>query len=333
MQRLPLVWVVLVCSLTACRSPSKPAPSANDTGTLQVSFVPAPANPTPAEREAWLKAALEEHAAQHAKDKTRFDVTRAKAESGDPEAQCELARLFEEGRGVAADNAQAVHWLERSADQGWPEAQWKLGDRLRWGRGVAADPAAALRLYHKADARGYAPAAWAIGECHHEGVGTRKDPTEALRWYRRAAELGDPNCQRFLADILASGAEGIDKNVSEAAQWLRRAAMQGDSFAQAEFGRRCAEGDGVTRDLVEAHMWFGLAAARKLHDLFWKSSGIEPPSVSLARIETQMTAQQIVEAKRRAGEFRAKPERSAPGVSTGTNPSGCFAACRDRFVG
>ena len=47
-----------------------------------------------------------------------------------------------------------------------------------------------------------------------------------------------------------------------AAWWYRRSADQGHASAQFNLGVRCAHGDGVPKDLVEAYWWVHLAAVR-----------------------------------------------------------------------
>jgi TPR repeat protein len=52
---------------------------------------------------------------------------RSAAERGDPEAQYNLASLYEKGLGVACDLGEALHWYELSAAGGIVEAQASLG--------------------------------------------------------------------------------------------------------------------------------------------------------------------------------------------------------------
>jgi TPR repeat protein len=52
---------------------------------------------------------------------------------GDPNAQYNLARLYLEGTGVAADARQAARWLNLSAEKGHPQAQALLGHLLVTG--------------------------------------------------------------------------------------------------------------------------------------------------------------------------------------------------------
>jgi len=48
------------------------------------------------------------------------------AQAGDPDAQYNLAYLYENGLGVAKDEAKALDLYQQAADQGHPEAQNSL---------------------------------------------------------------------------------------------------------------------------------------------------------------------------------------------------------------
>ncbi|MGA9442588.1 MAG: tetratricopeptide repeat protein, partial [Methyloceanibacter sp.] len=65
--------------------------------------------------------------------------TRPYAEQGDPEAQFMLGRMYQEGRGVIQDHAEAVKWYRLSADKGQPFAQNNLGVMYKNGWGVKQD--------------------------------------------------------------------------------------------------------------------------------------------------------------------------------------------------
>jgi len=49
--------------------------------------------------------------------------------------------------------------------------------------------------------------------------------------------------------------------IMEALKWLPKAADQGDAEAQRLFGIMYYEGQGVSKNLIEAKNWFGMAAA------------------------------------------------------------------------
>lgn len=53
------------------------------------------------------------------------------AEQGDPEAQFELACLYEEGMGCVQDKQQAAIWYQKSAEQDYEEALVRLYQVIR----------------------------------------------------------------------------------------------------------------------------------------------------------------------------------------------------------
>jgi len=85
------------------------------------------------------------------------------------------------------------------------------------------------------------------------------------------------------------------------ARWLA-AAAQGQAGACFDLGVAFSTGsNGATCDLVEAHKWFNLAAAR----------GHEEASYCRADISEEMTAREIAEAQRRARQWLAEGRQRA----------------------
>ncbi len=80
---------------------------------------------------------------------------------------------------------------------------------------------------------------------------------------------------------------GASQDYTEAAQWARRAAELGDADAQFTLGWHCSKGKGVSRDLVEAHKWYSLAAA----------GGHESADRARTMLERQMTREDILRAQ------------------------------------
>ena len=84
---------------------------------------------------------------------------------------------------------------------------------------------------------------------------------EALKWYRRAAEQGNLNAQRRLAEIYETGMLPgtllkIEKNEKEALFWYRRAAEQGDVDSQCNLGAMIARE--APPDCIQAYKWLDL---------------------------------------------------------------------------
>lgn len=79
---------------------------------------------------------------------------RARAESGDPDAQLALGNMyFYGGGGLKQDDAEAAKWYRRSAESGNAVAQCALASMYEWGRGVDADEVQADVWYSVAIAK------------------------------------------------------------------------------------------------------------------------------------------------------------------------------------
>jgi uncharacterized protein len=77
-----------------------------------------------------------------------------RAEAADTQAQFELGRAYEDGKGVPQDDERAVEWFRKSAEHGNAQAQNSLGVMYAQGRGVQRDRAEAVRWYRKAAKQG-----------------------------------------------------------------------------------------------------------------------------------------------------------------------------------
>ena len=76
------------------------------------------------------------------------------AEGGNARAQTNLGFMYEYGRGVPQDDAEAVKWYRLAAEQGDAHAQANLGIMYEYGRGVPQDFVAAHMWYDLAASTG-----------------------------------------------------------------------------------------------------------------------------------------------------------------------------------
>lgn len=116
---------------------------------------------------------------------------KALAESGLPRAQMYLAKLYETGRGVPADSAEARRWTARAADAGDPVALHNLALYYLQGRGGARDDGLAARLLKRAAAAGVADSQFNLGLLYETGSGVDRNLVEAYKWFQIAANSGD----------------------------------------------------------------------------------------------------------------------------------------------
>lgn len=131
-----------------------------------------------------------------------------------------------------------------------------------------------------------------IGMMYQRGIGIPQDPAEALKWYHKAAEDGHIFAQFNLGSMYQKGI-CITQDYPEAFKWYRMAAEQGVTDAQYNLGIMYFSGDGIPIDVVQAYAWVDIAATR----------GNERARNSLSIIESEMTTDQLEEARKLAKEF------------------------------
>ena len=85
---------------------------------------------------------------------TSFQETKIKAEKGNAQDQFSLGVMYNDGRGVPKDEAEAVKWYRKAADQGYALAQFGLGLMYALGQGVPKDEAEAYKWFLLAGAQG-----------------------------------------------------------------------------------------------------------------------------------------------------------------------------------
>jgi TPR repeat protein len=82
----------------------------------------------------------------------------AAAETGDTQAEVNLAMLYFNGKGIPRDLEKARHWFTQAAEAGNAQAEFLLAGMYLHGIGVEPDTRAALEWYDKAAAQGHAGA-------------------------------------------------------------------------------------------------------------------------------------------------------------------------------
>ena len=148
-------------------------------------------------------------------------------------AQSNLGVMYENGKGVQQDYAEAVKWYRRGAEQGFADAQCNLGFMCSHGQGMQQDYAVAVKWYRRAAEQGHLDAQCNMGLMYSNGLGAKLDYAEAVKWYRRAAKQGNAEAQYELGIMYAKG-RGVQQDFCEAALWFEKAAIQGHDQAKLE---------------------------------------------------------------------------------------------------
>ena len=85
------------------------------------------------------------------------------------------------------------------------------------------------------------------------------DLAEGEKWLRRAADAGETQAMRSLANRLLSS-DGFKADTVEGEKWLRRAADAGETQAMRGLGIRLLDGDKLRADPAEGERWLRRAA-------------------------------------------------------------------------
>ncbi len=238
------------------------------------------------------------------------------AEQGLAVAQQSLGLMLSLGRGGPVDMDGARAWFRRAADQGYAPAQNKLGNMYGKGIGVAQDYAESMVWYRKAAAQGSGEARFSLGLMYAKGWGAPKNFMQSYIWFSAAVDVGfapahsarrsvakalnDAQIVQADALVVAGVFEAPQPGPLEmgrtayqngdykgAVRILRPVAEGGDVDAQWILAMSYQEGNGVPLDMVQAYMWFALAA----------EGGQEPGARSRDALAESMAPAALAEAR------------------------------------
>jgi hypothetical protein len=113
-----------------------------------------------------------------------FKETKAKAETGDADAQHSLGYQYSEGRGVAKDIVLATEWWRTSAMQGNARAQTTLALLYTENdKGVKKNLVEAAKLFRMAARQSDPLSLQVLADCYQNGNGVVRDDIEAYAYY------------------------------------------------------------------------------------------------------------------------------------------------------
>jgi uncharacterized protein len=137
--------------------------------------------------------------------KTALGVWMQAAQSGDPEAETNVAEIYEKGLGVAPNYEAAAMWYRKAADQKYSRALFNLGTLYEQGLGVEQDKLKALNLYREA---------WGLPEDSVMYQSAAREQEDALRTQLEAALAEKDSRLKLLEQQL----ETLQKQHDNAAQ-------------------------------------------------------------------------------------------------------------------
>lgn len=143
-----------------------------------------------------------------------------------PEAQEQIADIYEFGTGVEQDDEKAIFWIKKAAEQNLSSAMFKYGSVI-----IDTDSVKAVEWITKAATKGYAEAQTFLGACYMRGYKVEQDMKKGFMWTRDAALQGNVDAEYNLAVFYYNGM-GCEKNIAEAAYWAGKAAQDGNEYAE-----------------------------------------------------------------------------------------------------
>lgn len=189
-----------------------------------------------------------------------FYEWRQLAERGEVDSQYQVALMYENGVGTAANADEALKWYQLAAEQGNVQSQLRLAGLALAGELPDAGEEEARRWLAMAVSEGDPGAQLNLGMLLLEGRGGDKDPEQAVQLFEAAANQGLAAAQNNLGSLYENG-NGVERNPEKAFEWYSKAARQGDQYAQNSLGALYARGRGVERNNAWAVFWFAQAHA------------------------------------------------------------------------
>lgn len=207
------------------------------------------------------KLILSEEAPSQEDIEKSLDYLRQAVDAGNPYAAYFLGKLYQEGRHVPKNIAEAVQLFKIAAEQDNEYAAYRLGKLYLGGEGVLKDMEAALRWLNFAADKKNQYAEYALGILYLKGEDIPKDVGKAIDFLKRAAGQGSQFAQYRLGKLYLIG-EDAPKDMEAALRYLNAAAAQGNQYAQYTLGKLYLMGKDVSRDKETAVRWFTLSAAQ-----------------------------------------------------------------------
>ena len=159
------------------------------------------------------------------------------AKLGHKLAQTEIAKLYEEGKGVATNDSLAIKWYKLAAEKEEPHALFRMGlyhekqDSIKGLKGKELKKSPTFNYMLRAAEKGVPEAIFKVALYYTTGKYVKKSKKNACIWYERAAEKGSMEAQEIIAECYEKG-RGTEKNDDAAYKWYKRAAKQGSKIGK-----------------------------------------------------------------------------------------------------
>lgn len=181
------------------------------------------------------------------------------AEGGSGGAAFDLARVYDDGKGVPKDASLAMTFYQRASDLGLPAVQEHVCLSKTRPDSSAEDWTQAFPYCQKASAQGSTEANHALGTALLDGRGASRDTALGIQFLQRAAAKGSLPSITRLAQIYSEGSV-VPQDHARAFAWHRQAARFGSTASILAMARQYESGLGTEADLNEAARLYEILA-------------------------------------------------------------------------
>ena len=151
----------------------------------------------------------------------------SKAESGDPNAQYLVGKLYQDGPVLIPDSVEARYWFDQSARQGYTPAQYALGKLYLSDDTEVCDTVLGVQWLEYAAHHGSDCAVYRLGKEYLKGEIVARDSAKALEYLTQSAGAGNQYAQYALGKLYLDS-----QDREQAHYWFTRSAAQGNEYAQ-----------------------------------------------------------------------------------------------------
>ncbi len=184
------------------------------------------------------------------------------ADENNQYGQSWLGYAYRDGKlGLKPDGEQAKNWYQKAIDNGSTDAMVNLGWMYEQGKIVAKNEAEALKQFKKAAESGDHYAQNWLGYAYREGaLGLTQDFEQAKNWYTKSIENGNIPALNALGWMYEHG-KGIPKDEAKAVELFKKAADAQNATGIYNLGIQYWAGKGgLSVDKAEANRLFRIAA-------------------------------------------------------------------------
>lgn len=183
-----------------------------------------------------------------------FNALKAKAESGNAQAQVELGEAYEDGKNTTKNLTLAEKWLSKASEKECAYANFRLSKLYFFEEATVTQRKRGFYLAQKLAKQGSAEAQEMLGRMYILGFNVKSDIKTGLYWITKASDNGHYFASQRMGWLYEHG-RYVKKDEAIAFSWYEKATRQ-NPFSGFELGDKYLKKGGISN-------WF--------KGLYWKT--------------------------------------------------------------